>query len=197
MFQKKYTKYVLVLFAAASIAGLAYRHHQRYKHLAVHEGGMMYRAAWVEPDVMSTLIERYQIRAVVNLCEPGEMGEQRWVDERAAVKNSGARLIELPMPTSVDITHPQIAKHLEILNNPDNYPMLVHCQHGVTRTAKFLSIYDIVHRGMTAEESLNAQPLFGRDQQNVHVSAFVRNFEKQYRSLYPIASASKLDVLKQ
>lgn len=190
----------LVLFAfvaiAAVVAGLAYRHHQRYKHLAVHEPGMMYRSAWVEPDVMAELIEKHQIRAVVNLCAPGEMGEHRWDAQRSAVRNAGAKLLELSMPNTVDATDPGIRKHIAALSNPDNYPMLVHCQHGVTRTSKFLAIYDVCFRGQTTAESLAAQPLFGRDDHNVNVRAFCKEFDKRHRELYPEATASALDVLR-
>lgn len=199
MFQRRNRLIFLGMFAAVSLAtGLfAYQSHQRYKHLAVHEPGMVYRSAWVEPDVMSELIEKYQIRAVINLCNPGEMGEQRWIDERRAVTNAGARLIELPMPLTINADDPVIDKHLEILADANNYPLLVHCQHGVTRTAKLLTIYDIVFRKMSAKESLSAQPLFDRDDHNVNVRAFCRNFEQQHTKLYPTAKAESLDVLRQ
>ncbi len=187
---------VLAIIGAAA-GGLAYRHHHRYKHLAVHEKGMVYRSAWVEPDVMSELIERYQIRSVVNLCKPGEMGEARWDAERDAVRNAGARLIEASMPVTVDANDPALEEHMAILSNPDNYPMLVHCQHGVTRTAKFLAMYDMAFRGKTAEESLTAQPLFGREDHNVNVRAFAMNFEKEHEEIYPTASAENLKILRQ
>ena len=193
------TKAVLLTLAiiAAVGAGYAYRTNQRYKHLAVHEPGMVYRSAWLEPDVLTELIEKHQIRAVVNLCAPGEMGEHRWAVERDAVRNAGARLLELSMPNTVNPADPGIEPHLEALANPDNYPMLVHCQHGVTRTAKFLAIYDILHRDKTAEESLSAQPLFGREQHTVNVQAFCREFEKRHRELFPHAAAGQLNVLRQ
>lgn len=198
MFKSRRSLILLILLATTALGGgLAYRHHHRYKHFAIHEPGMVYRSAWVEPDVMSELIETHQFRSVINLCEPGEMGEQRWVEERAAVNNAGARLIELPMPNTVDVNDPQIAKHIAVLGNPDNYPMLVHCQHGVTRTAKLLAIYDIVYRGQTADQSLSAMPLFGRDDHNVNVNAFVKSFAKQHHDLHPTASAAQLDVLRQ
>ncbi|HEX6986698.1 MAG TPA: hypothetical protein VF170_15055 [Planctomycetaceae bacterium] len=192
------TKAILFTSAVAVAigAGYAYRHHHRYKHVAVHEPGMMYRSAWVEPDVMAELIEKHQIRAVVNLCAPGEMGEHRWAVEREAVRNAGARLLELSMPNTVDPTDPGIRPHLEALSDPDNYPMLVHCQHGVTRTSKFLAIYDMCFRGKSADESLAAQPLFGRDRHNVNVQAFCREFEQRRRDLYPQADATRLDVLR-
>ncbi|MCA9068982.1 MAG: hypothetical protein KDA84_08670 [Planctomycetaceae bacterium] len=198
MSKKTVIRIVTVLVVVSAIGGgLAYRHHQRYKHFRVHEKGMVYRSAWVEPDVMSELIEKHQFRSVVNLCNPGEMGEARWDAEREAVRNAGARLIELPMPLTVDVDTPAIEEHLAVLSNPDNYPMLVHCQHGVTRTAKFLTIYDIVFRGKTADDSLAAQPLFGRDQHNVNVRAFAKTFEHDYKQTFPTASAESLNVLKK
>ena len=177
--------------------GYFYNQHHRYKHLATHDEGLVYRAAWLEPDVLDEVIEKYQIRAVVNLCNPGEMGEPRWEGERKAVTNAGARLIELPMTLNVEAEDPTISDHLEVLSDPNNYPMLVHCQHGVTRTAKFLSLYDIKYRGLSAEDSLARQPLFGRDDHNVNVRAFVKNFDKEYNKLYPTASAEDIRVLRQ
>jgi len=64
------------------------------------------------------------------------MGEARWEDQRNAVRNAGARLIEASMPLTIGADDPVLEEHMAILSNPDNYPMLVHCQHGVTRTAK-------------------------------------------------------------
>ncbi|QDT65867.1 fused DSP-PTPase phosphatase/NAD kinase-like protein [Calycomorphotria hydatis] len=197
-----YSKQNLIISSVVAVlltagGGYWYWHHHTYKHLATHEEGMVYRAAWVEPEIMSELIERYQIRAVVNLCNPGEMGEQRWVEERAAVTNAGAKLLELPMPLTVDVDEPVLATHVEALKDPNNYPMLVHCQHGVTRTAKFIGMYDIMFRGKTADQTMAYQPLFGREQHNVNVRAFCQQFEKEHLKLHPTATASNLDVLRQ
>lgn len=198
MSRKRFYCVLLVLVTAILLCGgWTYRQHQRYKHFAIHEPGMLYRSAWLDPDVISEVIETYQIRTVVNLCKPGEMGARRWHKERAAVTNAGARLIESTMPIGIDASDPRIEKHIELLSNPNNYPMLVHCQHGVTRTAKFLAIYDIVFLGLSGEESLTAQPLFGRDEHNVNVRAFVKNVESLHRELDPTATAEKLDVLRR
>lgn len=187
----------LLLVAAATAGGLAYRHHKRYKHLAIHDPGMVYRSAWLEADVFRELIEKHQIRTVLNLCEPDELGEQRCLDQRSAVRGSGARLVELPMPAAtIDPADPAVRKFVDLLSDPENYPLLVHCQHGVTRTAKVLAMYDILFRNMTADQSLAAMPRFGRDQYSVSVRAFARNFEARHGQLYPQVAA-KLDVLKR
>ncbi len=187
----------LIFVVAATASGLAYRHHKRYKHLAVHDENMVYRSAWLEPDVFRELIEEHQIRTVLNLCEPDELGADQCVAQRKAVHGSGARLIEMPMPAAtLDPADPEIAKFVAVLSNPENYPLLVHCQHGVTRTAKVLAMYDILFRGMTADKSIAAMPRFGREVYPVSVRTFARNFEGRYRLLYPQA-LNKLDILKR
>jgi hypothetical protein len=187
----------LMLLVAAAASGLTYRHHKRYKHLATHEPGMVYRSAWLDADVFREVIEQFQIRTVLNLCEPDEMGAQRCLDQRAAVRGSGARLVEMPMPAAtIDPADPAIQPFVDLLSDPKNYPLLVHCQHGVTRTAKVLTMYDILFRKMTADESLAAMPLFGRDAYTVSVHAFARNFESRHAQLYP-QTAGKLDELRR
>lgn len=188
----------LALLVGLVVGGWAYRNHHRYKHFAVHDPGLVFRSAWLEPDVLNELIEKHQFRTVVNLCYPGEMGEARWEEERRVVANAGARLVELPMPTTLDPHDHQVRRHIDVMRDPDNYPMLVHCQHGVTRTDKFLAIYDILFRGMSADESLAAQPLFGREDHNVHVRAFARSFERERDNILPRQSmVNPRDVLRQ
>ena len=158
---------------------------------------MIYRSAWLEPDVLTELVEKYQFRAVVNLCAPGEMGENRWVEERQAVESAGAKLLELPMPFEVDPGDQIIKQHIEMFANPDNYPMLIHCQHGVTRTAKELVIYDVVFRKMSSDQSLKSMPLFGRPEHNVNITSFANEFENKYAGTWRVAKEGSLDVLQK
>jgi len=185
----------LILVIAALAGGLEYRHHKRYKHLAAHDQNMVYRSAWLDADVFREVIEEQQIRTVLNLCNADELCELR-ADQRRAVHGSGARLIEMPMPAAtLDPADPEIEKFVAVLSNPENYPLLVDCQHGVTRTAKVLVMYDILFRRMTAEQSIAAMPKFGRDEYPVSVRTFARNFEERHKQLYPQASG-KLDILR-
>jgi hypothetical protein len=179
-----------------SVAGYAYRQHKRYGHLAVHDQGMVYRSAWLQGEVFAELISKYQIRTILNLCNPDEMGRDRCLDQRQFVRGSGANLVELPLPPTTLAEGPEVEQLVKILSNPDSYPILVHCQHGVTRTAKVLAMYDILYRGKSAEASLAAQPLFGRDSYNVAVYAFARDFEQRNRKLFP-QTAGALDRLRR
>jgi hypothetical protein len=183
---------IIALFLAvvAGTGGWIYYQQHRFKHFAVHDPGMVYRSAWLAPDALAQIIETYQIRSVVNLCNPNEMTPQQWEGERRAVAGAGATLHAVPLPNSVEVDSKAWAAHLAILANPDNYPMLVHCQHGVTRTSMFLTAYDVINRHKTAEESLAVQPTFGHDRADVHVRAFGRNFE-QFVNENGLKSAAK------
>jgi hypothetical protein len=196
-FQRNLWNLSIFLICAVSVGAYVYYNHQRYKHFAVHQEGMVYRSAWLEPDVLSELIEKYQFRSVVNLCAPGEMGEERWQGERDAVNGAGAKLIELPMPFVVEPGDTIVQKHIEMFSDPNNFPMLIHCQHGVTRTAKELALYDMIFQGMSCEQSLKRMPLFGREDHNVNVWGFARDFETKYASKWRVAKEHSLDVLQR
>lgn len=184
------------LLVAVGLGAFAYRQAHRYKHFAVHDPEMVYRSAWLEGDVFAELIETYQIRTIINLCDPGEMGQQRWLDERKAVRGAGAQLLEITMPRTVNANNAVVGKYVEVLRNPDSYPVLIHCQHGVKRTAEVLAIYDILFRGMTADQSLKRMPLFGRKDHDVSVKAFAASFEKLYELEAP-EMARQLGVLRE
>lgn len=187
---------IALLVTGLSVAGYAYRQHKRYGHLAVHDAGMVYRSAWLDGDVFSELISKYQIRTVINLCNPDEMGHERCLDQRKHVQGAGATLVEMPLPPSTTADIPEVERLVGILSNPNSYPILVHCQHGVTRTAKVLAMYDILYKHKTADGSLGDMPLFGRDSYNVAVYAFARDFEKRHRTMFP-DTAGKLDTLRR
>jgi Tyrosine phosphatase family len=187
---------VVVVAAATASGGWIYHQQHRFKHFAVHDPGMVYRSAWLGPDALGQLIETYQIRSVVNLCNPDEMTPQMWEDERRAVASAGATLHAVPLPNSVDFDPEVWAPHLDILANPNNYPMLVHCQHGVTRTAMLLTAYDVIYRHKKADESLAAQPWFGHTKDNVHVQAFGKNLQKYFDENRTKLAAHSLEILR-
>lgn len=186
----------LLSVTALAITGILVYRHKRYKHFAVHQEGLVYRSAWLRPDVFSELIERHQLRTIVNLCKPGELGEDRWNKQRVAVTNAGCRLIELNMPFEIEPDDTKLEQHVAHFADPNNYPMLIHCQHGVTRTAKSIAIYDMVFRNMTGDQSLKAMPLFGRKWHNVNVTSFVAAFDEQVAEKWRQKMTGKLSRLK-
>ncbi len=186
---------VLTLVGIAAIGILAYRQHHRYKHFAVHEPGQVYRCGWVAADVMGELVRTYQAKTVINLCRPGEMGPTRATDERAAVEEAGAQLLELPMPDTADPHDPRIVEHIATLKNPANYPIIIHCQHGVNRTARTIAMYEVLVHHTDGEAAIHKMPRFGRDDYEALEYEFARNFTAEF--LEPAQTAEKVGDVRR
>ena len=184
---------LIVIIAAAAGGGYAYRQHHRYKHFAIHEPGKVYRCGWVDADVMSELVETYHVKTVINLCRPGEMGPNRASDERRAVEAAGGKLLELPMPDTADPADPRIAPHKAALQDPANYPMIIHCQHGVNRTARTIAMYEVLIHHADGEAAVHRMPLFGRRIYEPLEYEFARNFTEAYRTESQSASHTASD----
>jgi protein tyrosine phosphatase (PTP) superfamily phosphohydrolase (DUF442 family) len=187
---------VLAVVSATATGAWIYYQQHHFKHFAVHDPRMVYRSAWLGPDALAQIIETYQIRSVVNLCNPDEMTPEMWESERKAVASAGATLHAVPLPNSVEFDPQVWQSHLEILADPNNYPMLVHCQHGVTRTAMLLAAYDVIYRHKSAADSLAAQPLFGHTKDNVHLQAFGKNLQRFADENRDKLAAHPLEILR-
>lgn len=181
---------VLTPVVLAVTAWQVYRHH-RYKHFAVHEPGKVYRSAWVDADVFAELIKKHHVRTVVNLCYPGEMGDRN-VEQRNAVEAAGAELVEIVFPPNDtwDVNYPAVAEVEKILDDPNSYPIWIHCQHGRERTVKVLAMYDIRKREMSAKSSLEPMPRFDMEHP-WPVVVFAFNYESLMEHRMAAESAEK------
>jgi predicted protein tyrosine phosphatase len=183
---------LLLLFAGG---GYLYRQHHRYKHFAVHEPGRVYRVAWVEADVMGELVRTHGIKAVLNLCRPDEMGATRAAEERQAVEAAGAKLLEFSLPETSDPHDPRLDPHIAAIQDPANYPMLIHCQHGVNRTARSIAMYEVLVKHRDGEAAVQQMPKFSR-QYNPLEFEFARNFTTAFLTV-PVMAAEPSSASRQ
>ena len=168
---------IVFLCLLAGTALYTYRQYMRYLYFAEHDPGRVFRSAWLEPDVYAEQIRKHKIRTVINLCESGEK-LHRIDGQRQAVEQAGARLVELTFPANRtwSVDRPVFAEYEAVLQDPQSYPIWIHCWHGRERTVKALAIYDILIRHKTAHDSLSAMPLWRR----AHpwpIVAFAYNYE--------------------
>lgn len=186
----RFYSWLIALLLIAGIAGsYAYRQHHRYKHFAVHEAGKVYRCGWVEAEVMGELVRTYQVKTVVNLCRPGEMGPTRADEERRAVAAAGAKLLELSLPDTADPHDVRLAPHQAVLSDPANYPIIIHCQHGVNRTARMIAMYEVLIHHADGEAAIYQMPKFGRRLYEPLEYEFARNFTQAH--LTPVQTATE------
>ncbi len=88
-------------------------------------------------------LKQQGIKTIINLREEN--------DEESAVLGLGLKYIHMPMTvnpfSSSRIPEASIQKYFEIINNPENLPVFIHCQRGADRTGAMVGFYRIVVQG--------------------------------------------------
>ena len=95
------------------------------------------------------------IRTVIDLQEQPVRDEPAWA--RAA----GLQYFNIPLSGSRPATEEQTTRFLELVNDPKNLPVYVHCKVGKHRTGAMTAIYRITHDTWTADKAYEEMKTFG------------------------------------
>jgi len=110
------------------------------RFIVVREGHL-YRSAELPPERLVELCRDHGIRTVVDFREPGPKTDA----EAEALRTAGVRHAHLPTGQLPD---PGVLEgFLSLMSDPENLPVLIHCQHGVGRTGLHAAIYRIEFQG--------------------------------------------------
>jgi protein tyrosine/serine phosphatase len=94
------------------------------------------------------------IKTVIDLQADGDSNEQRIVEA------NGMKFYRFPMTTHVPPTSQQITKFLEIVNDPAQQPVYVHCKGGKHRTGVMTAVYRMEQNGWNAERAFGEMKRF-------------------------------------
>ena len=137
----------LVLFAVATGAGrqepqekLLPNFHQVNEHLS--------RGAQPLKNGLQRLAA-LRIKTIINLRGADEGTRSEETEARAA----GLRYFNVPMRDLSRPTDEQVERVLSIINDSQNWPVFVHCNHGRDRTGVIIACYRISHDGWTSEKA--------------------------------------------
>lgn len=73
--------------------------------------------------------------------------------EPSLVKDAGMQYYRIPMTTRIPPTDAQVAQFLQIVNDPAQQPVFVHCAGGRHRTGVMTAVYRMTEEGWTAEQA--------------------------------------------
>lgn len=91
-------------------------------------------------------LKRFGIKTVIDLRQDYKK------DEETSVRDLGMNFFRIPLKTRVAATDEQTNYFLNLVNDPANWPVYVHCKGGRHRTGAMTGIYRITHDGWTAEQ---------------------------------------------
>ena len=142
----------LIVLASTGIAGwliaLDRQNRLHWDHWDVVKPGILYRSGQLSSPQLTAAVRRYGIRTVVNFQLPGKEMET----ERALAAKLGIGFVNLPMPGDGFGEEAQFRKVLEVIDDPDRRPVLVHCARGTCRTGSAVALYRFERDGWTIQD---------------------------------------------
>ncbi len=158
-------------------------HQRKFRNFHVVEEGVLYRAAQLPIGGLKRLIHDYQIKTVVSLRDgekANDLEEEAYLD-----KDTACFFVRIPpRPWSApDGSVPAeigIQQFREVMDNPANYPVLVHCFAGIHRTGAVCAIYRMDYDGWTNEEAMAEMERFGYTAQHMDVLPYMRAYQSRH-----------------
>ena len=121
--------------------------------------GKVYKSGAIPPDEIADYINKYHIKSVIDLRFPGtgdlvnnpEIPAELTAEKVAVEKIPGVNYFndgsdQVPKPENLDL-------FFKIMDDKANYPVLIHCYHGVGRAEIYSAIYRIEYEGMDRDEA--------------------------------------------
>lgn len=150
---------LLVLLVAAVFGGkYAYDMHINHNFETITDG-KVYKSGVIPPDEIEDYVKKYNIKSIVDLRFPGtgddvnnpEIPAELTAEKEAVAKIPGVNYFnngsdQVPQQHNLDT-------FFKIMDNPDNYPVLIHCYHGVGRAEMYSALYRIEYENMDRDEA--------------------------------------------
>jgi protein tyrosine/serine phosphatase len=112
------------------------------------------------------------VKMVIDLQQDGK------VTERQLVESAGMKFYRIPMTTHQPPTSKELAQFLQLVNDPANQPVYVHCAGGRHRTGVMTAAYRMTHDGWTPDRAFKEmkQYDFGADFLHSEFKRFVYDY---------------------
>ena len=113
------------------------------------------------------------VKTVIDLQEDGPP------IERQLVESAGMRFFRIPMNTRKAPTSDDLSRFLQLVNDPANQPVYVHCAGGRHRTGVMTAFYRMTHDGWNSDQAFKEmkQYDFGADFLHPEFKRFVYGYQ--------------------
>ena len=190
----------LLIGALVTVAPyLYYRYEYTFaKRLRVVDPGRVYRCGWMTAPGFRAAISRYGIRFVLNVNDEvpdPDLAEGYFTSE--SIKESelckemnvkyGFLCLDLLEKRDTGSKRPHaIEQFLALMDNPANYPMLIHCRAGLHRTGCMVALYRMEYDHWPMEKALWELKAHGFGEyastvDNAYIAQYVVNYKPGIR----------------
>ena len=155
---KKKIGLVIIVFITIGIGKYVYDMHINHNFETITEG-KVYKSGVIPPDEIEDYVKEYKIKSIIDLRFPGtgddvnnpEIPAELTAEKEAIAKIKGVNYFnngsdQVPEPHNLHT-------FFKIMDDPKNYPVLIHCYHGVGRAEMYSAIYRIEYENMEKDEA--------------------------------------------
>lgn len=155
---KKKIGLLVLLIIVAGVGKYVYDMNINHNFETITEG-KVYKSGVIPPDEIEDYVKKYHIKSIVDLRFPGtgdlennpEIPAELIAEKEAVAKIPGVNHFnngsdQVPQEHNLDT-------FFKIMDNPDNYPVLIHCYHGTGRAEMYSALYRIEYEGMTPDQA--------------------------------------------
>lgn len=165
MSTKKKILIALFLVVAVGAGKYVYDMHINHNFETITEN-KVYKSGVIPPDEIADYVKEYKIKSIVDLRFPGtgddvnnpEIPAELTAEKEAIAKLKGVNYFNNgsdQIPTQKNLDY-----FFKIMDNPDNYPVLLHCYHGVGRAEMYSAIYRIEYENWDNNDARLATRVF-------------------------------------
>ncbi|MCI0585666.1 MAG: tyrosine-protein phosphatase [Planctomycetes bacterium] len=155
-----------LLFGAVPLLllGLAYgvkeaRSNLVWNNFGVVEAGRIYRSGKLRTPHLQEVLATYGIRTVVHLAHHADDLADR--EEEALVTGKGLRYVKRRWAGNGVVPPERLRWVADILSDPANHPVLIHCVSGKYRSGVAVASYRILEAGWPVERAREEMERFG------------------------------------
>lgn len=154
-------KKILIGIGLIAVAAGAYKIYDVYFNYRFQtiSDGKFYKSGAMPPDKIEGFVKKYNIKSIVDFRGPVTQDKinnpESWTEINAE-KEATAQIPGLNyynIPSDQVPTKETLNQYYKVIDNPDNYPILVHCYHGIGRAQVYSAVYRIEKEGMSNEEA--------------------------------------------
>lgn len=148
-----------LLFIISIFAGkYVYDMHINHNFETISEG-KVYKSGVIPPNEIASYVKDYKIKSIVDLRFPGtaDLKNNPEIPEELIAEQLAAK--KIPNLNYFNLGSDQVPKQenldafFKVMDNPENYPVLIHCFHGVGRAEMYSALYRIEYENMPTDEA--------------------------------------------